>query len=235
MTTILAIDTSNAACSVALSCNGDVKQESIAAPREHTRLVLPMVDKLLAMADISLSRVDVLAFTSGPGSFTGLRIGFGVIQGLAFGADIPVIPVSTLKVMAHRAMREMSLRHGLVLPAIDARMQEIYWGLYQVVEGRVETYLADAVSSQTEVIAAIDLPVDIGVGDGWSILQTSALSPAQLNVGLTPDAISIVDIALPLFAVGAARPVETVELSYIRNDVTWKKRQKIRQSIQGKQ
>lgn len=232
MTTILAIDTATTACSVALSCQGDVRQEFIATPREHTRLVLPMVDKLLAMAGISLSRVDVLAFTSGPGSFTGLRIGFGVIQGLAFGADIPVIPVSTLKVMAHRAMREMSLRHGLVLPALDARMNEIYWGLYQVVQGRVEVYLADAVSSPEVALAAIAVPVDAGVGDGWSLLQSRSVPPPQVNTALTPDAISIIDIAQPLFACGAARPVERVELSYIRNEVTWKKRQKIRQPVQ---
>ena len=229
MTTILAIDTSTTACSVALSCNGDVRQESVNTPREHTRLVLPMVDKLLAMAGISLTGVDVLAFTGGPGSFTGLRIGFGVIQGLAFGADIPVIPVSTLKVMAHRAMGDMSLRHGLILPALDARMNEIYWGLYQVVEGRVEVYMADAVSSPEDMLAAIAVPVDAGVGDGWSLLQSGSLVPVQVNSALTPDALSIIDIAQPLFASGAARPVEKVELSYIRNEVTWKKRTKIRQ------
>ncbi|KJS09755.1 MAG: hypothetical protein VR73_00920 [Gammaproteobacteria bacterium BRH_c0] len=229
MTTILAIDTATTACSVALSHKGEVRQEFIDTPREHTRLVLPMVDKLLALADIPLARVDALAFTCGPGSFTGLRIGFGVIQGLAFGGNIPVIPVSTLKVMAHRAMREMSLQEGLVVPALDARMNEIYWGIYQVVGGSVEAHRADTVSTPEEALAAMTGPVNAGVGDGWSLLKPHSMPPSRVNTALTPDARSIIDIAHPLFVDGAAKPVERIELSYIRNEVSWKKRQKIRQ------
>lgn len=109
MTNILAIDTTTQACSVALHCRSKTLAKYKLASREHTRLLLPMIDEVLSEADIVLSQVDAIAFTSGPGSFTGIRIGFGVVQGLAFGADIPVLPVSSLETLAYTAIRTLPL------------------------------------------------------------------------------------------------------------------------------
>src|SRR5690554_5279655 len=147
MTTILALDAATTACSVALCRGGVITRQFVSTPREHTRLLLPMVDELLSEAGISLAQVDALAFTAGPGSFTGLRIGFGVVQGLAFGADLPVIPVSTLAALALAGARKAQLGSGCILPALDARMGEIYWGLYRYQSGSVEPLMADQVAS----------------------------------------------------------------------------------------
>src|SRR5690606_19863123 len=133
MARILALDTATDACSVALNIDGEVTEDFIVAPQEHTRRLLPMVDGLLAAGQIALGDLDAIAFTRGPGSFTGLRICVGVVQGLAFGADLPVIGVSTLLTMTASAQRLLNLEPtSLVLPALDARMGELYWGLYQV-------------------------------------------------------------------------------------------------------
>ena len=140
MTNILAIDTATPACSVAIKCGAEILTQHKLASREHTKLLLPMVDDLLTEAGIGLSQIDVIAFTAGPGSFTGIRIGFGVVQGLAFGADLPVLPVSSLETLSHTAVRKLGLADedemagkGIqILPMLDARMDEIYWSQFQL-------------------------------------------------------------------------------------------------------
>ena len=97
---ILAVDTATEASSAALYIDGDIKQDFQLAPREHTRLILKQAEGLLTEAGIRVSDLDALASGRGPGSFTGVRIATGVVQGMAFGADIPVVPVSTLASIA---------------------------------------------------------------------------------------------------------------------------------------
>jgi len=123
---ILAIDTVTEACSAALWFDGEVRERFAVEPRRHTELILPMVEELLAEAGIDLARLDALAVDRGPGSFTGVRVGVGVVQGLALARDLPVHPVSSLAALAMQAKAP-----GLVLPMIDARMDEVYWGVYE--------------------------------------------------------------------------------------------------------
>ena len=94
MSNILALDTSTDACSVALSCNGEIKEDFRIIPRQHTQQLLPMIEAILADAGIAISALDAIAFGRGPGSFAGIRIATGVAQGLAYGADLPVLPIS---------------------------------------------------------------------------------------------------------------------------------------------
>ena len=122
---LLALETATEACSAALAVDGDIRERFEVAPRGHSELILPMVDELMAEADISIEQVDAIAFGRGPGAFTGLRIAVGVTQGIAFGADLPVVPVSTLAALAQGS------ESNSVLAAIDARMDEVYWGAYQ--------------------------------------------------------------------------------------------------------
>lgn len=122
---ILAIDTATENCSVALLVNDRVISRSEVAPRDHTKKVLPMVDEVLKEAGLTLQDLDALAFGRGPGSFTGVRIGIGIAQGLAFGAELPMIGVSTLAAMAQASYRLHGATNAAV--AIDARMGEVYW------------------------------------------------------------------------------------------------------------
>jgi tRNA threonylcarbamoyladenosine biosynthesis protein TsaB len=126
---ILALETSTEACSAALLIDGASAERYQLAPQQHNKLILPMIESLLAEAGLSLNQLDALAFGRGPGSFTGVRIAAGVVQGLAFGADLPVAPVSTLAAMAQEAFAETP--GGFAFPCIDARMGEVYWGVYR--------------------------------------------------------------------------------------------------------
>ena len=124
---VLAIETASAACSAALYIDGQVEERYALAPRQHAALILPMVESLLASAELTVSGLDALAFGQGPGAFTGVRIAASAAQGIAFAADLPVVPVSTLAAQACGAMRDTNGAHAMV--ALDARMDEVYWGV----------------------------------------------------------------------------------------------------------
>ena len=124
-TTLLALDTATEACSVALLHNGEILAKDELSPKAHTRRILPMIDEVLSQAGIGLNQLDALVFGRGPGSFTGVRIGCGIVQGLALGADLPVIAISNLTAMAQAAYQQFGSTQ--VLAAIDARMNEVYF------------------------------------------------------------------------------------------------------------
>jgi tRNA threonylcarbamoyladenosine biosynthesis protein TsaB len=132
---LLALDTASAQCSAALLVGDQLLVRAVATPREHALLLLPMVDALLSEAGLGLSQLDGIAFGCGPGSFTGLRIAASVTQGLAAGADLPVLPVSDLRALAEGARvlasTGSSAADGWVLACMDARMGEVYWGLFE--------------------------------------------------------------------------------------------------------
>lgn len=131
MNTILALESSAETCSVALLAGGDTLLKIHDQARQHAQVFLPLVDAVLSEAQLSLSQVDAIAFSRGPGSFTGIRICLGVVQGLALGAELPVIPVSTLQALAVAGGREGLGKPGdHLLTAFDARMQEVYCAEY---------------------------------------------------------------------------------------------------------
>ncbi|MFZ0254594.1 MAG: tRNA (adenosine(37)-N6)-threonylcarbamoyltransferase complex dimerization subunit type 1 TsaB [Gammaproteobacteria bacterium] len=162
---LLAIETATEACSCALLIDGICEEIYDVAPRRHAELILPMVSQLLAAAELVVQQLDGIAFGRGPGAFTGVRIAAGVAQGLAFGADLPVAPVSTLQALAQGAYRARGAAQ--VLTALDARMGEIYWGAYEV-DGRqrMATILSDSIA----VADQVPLPKGggwFGTGSGW--------------------------------------------------------------------
>ena len=122
---LLAIDSSTEACSVALKYKYDVLERFEIAPKQHTKLILPFVDELLLEAGLSLADLDAIAFTAGPGSFTGLRITASIVQALAYAADLPVVPVSTLATIAQGVFSQLDTELP-ILVAMDARMQQVY-------------------------------------------------------------------------------------------------------------
>lgn len=128
---LLALDTSSAQCSVALLDGDRLLQRGVATAREHARLLLPLVDEVLAQGGVGLNQLDGIAFGCGPGSFTGLRIAAAVTQGLAAGAQLPVLPVSSLRALAEQARAGGEpVEGGWLLACMDARMGELYWGLF---------------------------------------------------------------------------------------------------------
>ncbi|MBR7887365.1 tRNA (adenosine(37)-N6)-threonylcarbamoyltransferase complex dimerization subunit type 1 TsaB [Marinomonas sp. A79] len=227
MAVILALDTSTPACSVALNIDGVVLEDFRMAPRLHNDLILPMVDQILAQAGLTLSDVDAIAFGRGPGSFTGLRISAGVVQGLAFGADLPVIPVSTLEALALEGFQKTGQAHWLA--ALDARMGEIYLGGYHVDKGngRYEiTSVVDECVVKPGALSAFTTPFN-GVGSGWCYEEVlSALlpePPQQVLTELAPRAACVAEIAA--IALEKGQTVSSYEAipTYLRDEISWEK------------
>ena len=221
MTKLLAIDTSTEACSAALGIGGDVRERYEVAPRRHAELILPMVDALLAEEQLKLKDLDALAFGRGPGAFTGVRIATGVIQGLAFGAGLPVVPVSSLAALAQGA----ASGHTLIMSAFDARMGEIYWGAFEVgKDGLVRALNEEKVEKPDEV----DLPDRngwFGVGTGWQ--KYGEVLKRRFGSRLTsfeweryPRARDVLALALRDFAEGKTVSAEQALPVYLRNKVT---------------
>ena len=224
---ILAVDTATENCSVTLIVDGKVYSRRAVAPREHTIKVLPFVDEVLKEAGVRLQELDALAFGQGPGSFTGVRIGIGIVQGLAFGADLPMIGISTLEAMAQAGYRV----HGAtqVVAAIDARMSEVYFGMYQRNDDGTWAYNVAETVSAPEGLATY-LPEQSGewltVGTGWDA-YTEALAELPLirkaSDVLYPDAEDMALLAQQKFEQGLALPAEESAPVYVRDTVTWKK------------
>lgn len=239
MASILSIDTSGACCSVALGIDNKRLVRRTDTPREHVRLVLPMVDELVAEAGIKLSALDAIAFTHGPGSFTGLRIGFGVVQGLAFGVSLPVIALSSLQVMAQRAIQQESIAsNSIIIPAIDARMGELYWGAYKQVQGFASPLAPDGLCPQQGMsLPLFDGPTNdaplIAVGDGWQYQPQlrrgdEVFKPSAVYQDVGPDAEDILTLAFAALQEGQESAIENIEPVYLRNTISWKKRQRLR-------
>lgn len=224
---ILAIDTATEACSVALLNNGNITAHVELCPREHTQRILPMVRDMLNQQCVSLTALDALAFGRGPGSFTGVRIGIGIAQGLALGAGLPMIGISTLATMAEGAWRKTGATR--VLAAIDARMGEVYWGEYQRnANGNWQGEASEAVLTP-EAAAARLAELDgewATVGTGWpawpEMAAHCALTLRDGNM-LLPEAEDMLPLAQHQWQSGQACAVELAQPVYLRNEVAWKK------------
>ena len=196
---ILALETSGGRCSAALLVDGELREREVIAPRGHAELLLPMVESLLAEAGIALNACDAIAFGRGPGSFTGVRIATSVAQGLAFGADLPLAPVSGLAALARGAWRRSAATR--VYAALDARMDEVY----------LAAYALDATGDPRVVVEEQLLPpaaaptVD---GTGWAGIGTGfgvhgAALAARLGAALAGTEPGAEPLAADVAALGA--------------------------------
>ena len=224
---ILAIDTATEGCSAALFNDGEVISRLQVVPRKHADLILPMLDEVLAEAELSVKQLDALAFGRGPGAFTGVRIATGVIQGIAYGSDLPVVPVSTLRALAQRTYDEHG--HHKVLTAFDARMDEVYWGEYVLDENRIMQMQGEEQVIAPENIAVSEHIGDwVGSGSGWATYgDTLKQSVGTQSIQLYPDMISraeeIVMLANTDFQQGISVSAENALPVYLRNKVAKKK------------
>lgn len=224
---ILAIDTATEACSAALWNDGNTCAHFELCPREHTQRILPIVQDILTQGGVSLTDLDALAFGRGPGSFTGVRIGIGIAQGLALGAELPMIGVSTLATMAQGAWRKQGASR--VLAAIDARMGEVYWAEYQRdAQGIWHGEATEAVLKPEAVQQRLaELEGEWAtVGTGWAawpdMTQGANVTLSDGDV-LLPEAEDMLPIACQLLEQGKTVAVDKAEPVYLRNEVAWKK------------
>lgn len=224
---ILAIDTATEACSVALWNDGTLSAHFELCPREHTQRILPMVQDILAAGGTALTELNALAYGRGPGSFTGVRIGIGIAQGLALGAHLPMIGVSTLATMAQGAWRKTGA--GRVLAAIDARMGEVYWAEYQRDENGIwhgeETEAVLKPEQVTERLRQLSGEwVTVGTGwPAWPELGKDCGLALRDGEVLLPAAEDMLPIARQMLTEGRSVAVEYAEPVYLRNNVAWKK------------
>ena len=233
---ILAIESTEQTCSVALSVNGEISQQLELAERKHSELLLPMIEQLLKAADLPLGDLDAIAFACGPGSFTGLRIATGVVQGLAYGAELPVVPVSSLAALAHSAYRKKAFEGPRsILVALDARMNEVYIAPYLVEELGFAKCLAEELVCSPEDVGqrysqlfntTVAQNEWFGAGSGWcygDILekQLQSISPYQKEIAI--EAMDVLYLAHTLFDQGKTVSAEKAAPVYLRDTITWKK------------
>lgn len=218
MTTLLALDTATEACSVALLHDGNVLSHYEVIPRLHAQRLLPMIKDLLAEAGVTLSALDAIAFGRGPGAFTGVRIAIGVVQGLAFALERPVLPVSNLAVLAQRAWRESGARQ--IASAIDARMDEVYWGCYRETGGEMRLAGIEAVLPPEQVALPDDATGEwFGAGTGWGYAQRIAVKVAGSDPQLLPHAQDLLTLATFAWERGEAVVADQAQPVYLRDKV----------------
>ncbi len=226
MTAFITLDTSTDGCSVALQVNGKVTSQFEIAPRRHTDIVLTMLKQLLTEAQCQIKDVDAIAFGCGPGSFMGVRLATGVAQGLAFGAGVPVIPISSLQVLAQTAFQATKVNN--IVAAWDARMAEVYWGIYQAnADGIMMPVQGDVITPPQDIY----IPEDkyyLLAGNAWQAYETDIASHLSdrhydIKTDCYPHAEAMLVLAEYYFAAGKAMPPEKAEPSYLRNDVATKK------------
>lgn len=225
---LLALDTSSEGCSAALLVGGEISERFELAPRGHTRLLMPMVRELLSEQGLVPADLDALAFASGPGSFTGLRIATGVVQGLAWGLDIPVVPVSSLEAVALGAIETLGVSEGGgVAVAFDARMGEVYWGCFECRTGMPVLLGEEQVCPPANLTLPAGPDHWCGVGQGWQYRtdMPSAVAdlPGKVDATLVLRASWVARLAVTGFQQGRAVPADQAQPVYIRDEVAWKK------------
>jgi tRNA threonylcarbamoyladenosine biosynthesis protein TsaB len=216
---MLALDSSTAWCSVAV---GDGRRWHVRDERagsSHSERLLPMVSAVLAESGLSLGRLDGIAFGAGPGSFTGIRIGCGVAQGLAFGTDLPLVAVPTLEALAQEARRT----HGWprVFACLDARMREVYAGLYEADGDSWRALTAPIAAKPAELSLPVPHDTVRGAGNGFDAypMLAAQLGLSGTDSGLRPTAQAIGELALPRLAAGEGVTAAAALPLYVRHRV----------------
>ena len=223
---LLALDTSTEVASVALLRDATIDLRVEDGGRRHAERLLPMVDELLGAAGLRLADLDAIAFGRGPGGFTGVRLCASVVQGLAWGAGRPVVPVSSLQAVAQAALDRDPQAAG-VLVCNDARMREVYWARF----ARGPDGLARPEGPErVDPPEAVALPRDPGsargpvVGAGRGFAIHPQLDPARLGLARTwpelwPSAADVARLAVPAVAAGRVLPAAEAQPVYVRDRV----------------
>lgn len=214
---ILAIETSTEWCSAALLIASDIDAREARAGQRHSELLLPMIDELLRAHNVRLRELDGIAYGEGPGSFTGLRIACGVVQGLAFGAELPVVGIGTLLAMA------VATDAPRVVCCVDARVREIYHAAYEKQGKRYEAVRAPSVCAP-DAVPALEGGEWIACGNAFAVYGDVLMRRyegqlAAIDADRVPHAREVARLALPYFERGEARAAEHAAPVYLREKV----------------
>lgn len=220
---LLAIDTSSKTTVLGLKLGEELIDRSSETGRSHSRDLLPSIESLIRDAGIELESLDGIIFGQGPGSFTGLRIAVGVVQGLAYGLDIPVVPVSSMACLAQGVHREYGAERVAV--ALKARLEEVYFGAYGFSSGVAEE-VADEVVLDVRQLASLSGNSWSGVGDGWEfqaeLEKSLGVSMETVSLATELDVHDLVTIGQRKFNDGLALPALEAKPVYLREQVAQK-------------
>lgn len=225
MTTILALDSATENCSVALEHKERIFIRQNADKQQHAACILQMLDEVLHEANCSMDEVEALVYGQGPGSFTGVRVAVSAAQGLALGQDLPLSGVSSLAALAHGALAKTPACDYAVA-AIDARMGEVYLGLYVRAGAGVELLSPEVVLRPEDAVAQVQTMLEgknfVTAGTGIKLLQSANLNCAGASE-LFPQGTSILALGKIQLQQGKSCDAAQAQPVYIRNEVTWKK------------
>lgn len=219
---VLAFETSSEAGSVALKVGEDIREEVIETQRRQTEQLLPIAGDLLVAAGLKLVDLDGIAFGRGPGSFTGLRVAAAAAQGLGLASGLPLLPVSSLAVIAQGLWRSHGVQRSLV--CVDAHMGEVFWAAFQIRAG-----LARAVGEERltapEAVRAEGLTAWVAAGSGFAAYETGLVSlvvrAEGVHAGARPLARDLFPQAVSDLAAGRGRRPEDATPVYLRSEAAW--------------
>lgn len=222
---LLAIDTSSVACTVAVCVADHVVERHEEQAREHTQLLMPMIRAVLDESGVSLSDLDAIVLGNGPGSFIGMRIAASVAQGLAHGAGLSIIPVSSLAAVAAEALEKSEA--GIVAVAQDAHLHEVYLGLFRRGEsGLPEAIIKERLQGQTLIdeLLPADSGVTIAAGEGWQRYPQLAAANGTLLAQFSDVLYPRASYLLPLADRSNAVLPKDIAPAYLRQKVAEKPR-----------
>lgn len=215
MTILLAIETSTEMASVALLSKNDLIYRELSGVQTHSQGVLPAIQALLREAGIGLRQCDAIAFGCGPGAFTGVRTACGIVQGLAFGAELPILPIVSLHAMAEAARATQTETDFVCV--LDARMGEVYWAHYRFLNQSWQQIMGPALSTSALVLAYANLHAEVlVVGNG--IAQTIKFTKNKI-ISKMPHAEQIARLALLDYSMGQGLVAEMAQPLYLRNKI----------------
>ncbi|TGD74675.1 tRNA (adenosine(37)-N6)-threonylcarbamoyltransferase complex dimerization subunit type 1 TsaB [Mangrovimicrobium sediminis] len=225
---ILAIETATDACSVALCRGGEVLERHEVTPRQHSQRLFSMLAELLPDGRLAEHGIEAIAYGSGPGSFTGLRVAASAVQGLAYAACLPAVPVSTLACQVATALREGLVTDGQrVASLIDARINEVYCALFQVESGQLVQCGPAQACPPSALVLPDAMPPVVAVGSGAAYLDKApAAFRAKLehiDTTLLPRARDLLPLAERALAAGQVQDAMQVRPVYVRDEINWKK------------
>jgi tRNA threonylcarbamoyladenosine biosynthesis protein TsaB len=223
---LLAIETSQQGGSIAVMRDGTIEQRLIESARQQTEQILPLIGETLRGLRLELRELGAIVIGRGPGSFTGIRLAAAVAQGISLATRLGIVPVSSLAALAERARRLHGVSRSIV--CVDARMGEVYWGVFDADERGV-TVISPESLSQPISIRAPSGPDYALIGNGFSAYAAdfAALidAAAVIDAEILPHAEDLLPLAEPLVAAGKVIEPENVEQAYLRDASAWKRQQ----------